>query len=125
MRGLWTIGAAALLAGCVSTPSLDGTNYGAPTFPALQQMCGTQTVDYGHDAQSVYAALFDAYVAQKRRGISKENYCAFQQALAQQYSAHGTSADPQARNQWVQFLNDQRAQAITWRARVDPTLRSG
>jgi hypothetical protein len=124
MRGLWTIGAAALLAGCVATPSLEGT-YGAPSFPALQQMCGAQTVDYGQDAQSVYVTLFDAYVAQKRGSISKQDYCAFQQGIAQQYSALGTSSDPQARNRWVEFFNDQRVKAITWRARVDPTLRSG
>jgi hypothetical protein len=124
MRGLWTTGAAALLAGCVSTPSLNGT-YGAPTFAALQQMCSAQTVEYGQDAQSVYVALFDAYVAQKRGGISKENYCVFQQSIAQQYTTLGTSADPQARNRWVEFFNEQRVNAISWRAKVDPTLRAG
>jgi hypothetical protein len=124
MRVLWMIGVAALGAGCVSTPSLNGT-MGAPSFASLQQMCAAQTVDYGNDAQSVYTTLFDAYVASRRGKLSKEDYCAFQTSIAQQYTALGASSDPQARNQWVTFFNRQRVKAISWRAAVDPTLRSG
>ncbi|BFG72395.1 hypothetical protein PTKU46_04280 [Paraburkholderia terrae] len=129
MRGLWKTGAAALsiavaLAGCVSTPSLNGT-LGAPSFADLQAMCGSQPADYGSDAQSVYVTLFDAYVASKRGGLSKADYCAFQTALAQRYAAQGASTDPQVRRQWVEFFNAQRVRALSWRAAVDPTLRSG
>jgi hypothetical protein len=124
MRGLWTIGTAALLAGCVGTPSLSGT-FGAPTFASLQQMCGGQSMDYGSDAQPVYSALFDAYVASRRQRVSKDDYCAFQATLAQQYTALGTSSEPQAREKWAAFFLAQRVKAIGWRAAVDPTLRGG
>jgi hypothetical protein len=118
------MGAAALLAGCVGTPSLSGS-FGAPSFAALQQMCGATPVDYGNDAQSVYTTFFDAYVANRHGKVSTADYCAFQTAIAQHYTTLGTSSDPQARNQWVAFFLDQRAKAISWRATVDPTLRSG
>lgn len=124
MRGLWIIGAAALLTGCISSPSLNGT-MGAPSFTSLQQMCSAQTVDYGKDAQGVYATLFDAYVANRRGRLSKEDYCAFQTAIAQRYTSQGANTDPQVRNQWVTFFTDQRAKALSWRAAVDPTLRAG
>ena len=124
MRGIWIAGAAALLAGCVATPNLSGT-MGAPSFASLQEMCGGQPVDYGSDAQSVYSTLFDAYVGSRRGKRSKEDYCALQTGLAQQYAAHGASSDPQARNQWVAYLTTQRAKALSWRAAVDPTLRGG
>ncbi|HEX3635164.1 MAG TPA: hypothetical protein VHV99_06685 [Paraburkholderia sp.] len=124
MRGLWIIGAAALLTGCVSSPSLNGT-MGAPSFASLQQMCSAQPVDYGNDAQGVYATLFDAYVANRRGKLSKDDYCAFQASLAQRYASQGVSTDPQVRNQWVAFFIDQRAKALSWRAAVDPTLRAG
>lgn len=129
MRGIWKTGAGALsialaLAGCVSTPSLNGT-LGAPSFADLQAMCASQPADYGSDAQSVYVTLFDAYVAHKRGGVSKADYCAFQTALAQRYAAQGASTDPAVRNQWVAFFNAQRVKALSWRAAVDPTLRSG
>lgn len=124
MRGLWIIGAATLVAGCVGTPSLSGT-MGAPSFVALQQMCSAQPVDYGNDAQQVYATLFDAYVANRRGRMSKDDYCGFQSALAQHYTTLGTSSDPQVRNQWVTYFTDQRVKALSWRAAVDPTLRSG
>lgn len=124
MRGIGMIGAAVLLAGCVSTPSLTGTP-GAPSFAALQQMCGQQTVDYGQDSQNVYVTFFDAYVAQKRGALSQQNFCAFQQSIAQHYTELGTSSDHEARNRWVAFFNDQRAKAITWRSTVDSTLRAG
>jgi hypothetical protein len=82
-------------------------------------------VDYGDDAQNVYATLFDAYVANRHGKLSKDNFCAFQSAIAQHYASEGKSTDPQARNQWVTFFTAQRAQAISWRAVVDPTLRNG
>ncbi|WP_027794298.1 hypothetical protein [Paraburkholderia acidipaludis] len=125
MRGLAMIGAAALLAGCASTPAPEGGGFGGPSFAALQQMCGGQPADFGADTQAVYAATFDAYVANRRGKLSQEQYCGFQAALAQHYSALGTSHDPEARNQWVTYLNQQRAAAISWRAAVDPTLRAG
>ena len=124
MRGFLTIGAVALLAGCVSSPSLTGT-MGAPSFVSIQQMCSAQTVDYGNDAQGVYAAMFDAYVANRHGKLSKDDYCAFQASIAQRYASQGASADPQVRNQWVTFFTDQRARALSWRAAVDPTLRNG
>ncbi|HEY2608458.1 MAG TPA: hypothetical protein VGJ10_21055 [Paraburkholderia sp.] len=124
MRGLLMIGATALLAGCVSSPSLNGT-MGAPSFEALQQMCTAQTVDYGQDAQGVYAAMFDAYVATRRGKVSKDEFCAFQASIAQRHASEGMSTDPQVRNRWVEFFTDQRAKALSWRAAVDPTLRSG
>jgi hypothetical protein len=118
------IGAAALLAGCVSTPSLEGTR-GATSFEALQQMCSPQTVDYGRDAQNVYETFFDAYVANRRGRLSKEDFCAFQASIAQRHASEATSSDPKVRNQWVEFFNEQRARAISWRASADPTLRNG
>jgi hypothetical protein len=124
MRGLLMIGAAALLAGCVSSPMLEGT-WRAPSFEALQKMCSAQVVDYGPDAQGVYAAVFDAYVASRRGGLSKEDFCAFQATIAQRHASEGVSTDPQVRNRWVEFFIDQRAKALSWRASVDPTLRSG
>jgi hypothetical protein len=129
MPGLWKTSAAALsiavaLTACVSTPSLNGT-LGAPSFADLQSMCGAQPADYGSDAQSVYVTLFDAYVANRRGGLSKADYCAFQTSIAQRYAALGASGDPAARNQWVEFFNAQRVKALSWRAAVDPTLRSG
>jgi len=124
MWRLWIVGAAALLAGCVSTPSLSGS-MGAPSFAALQQMCNAAPVNYGNDAQSVYTTIYDAYVANRRGKVSTADYCSFQTAIAQNYTTLGASSDPQARNQWVTFFLDQRAKALSWRAAVDPTLRSG
>jgi len=118
------IGAVALLAGCMSTPQIEGGR-GTPSFAALQQMCDQAPVDYGDYAQGVFAATFDAFVAQRRRGLSHEQFCAFQAGLAQQHAALGTSGDRDARNRWVAYLNDQRAAAVHWRAMVDPTLRGG
>ena len=124
MRGFLMIGAAALLTGCVGSPSLSGT-MGAPSFDALQHMCAPQMVDYGQDAQGVYAAMFDAYVATRRGRLSKDEFCAFQASIAQRHASEGMSTDPQARNRWVEFFTEQRANALSWRASVDPTLRSG
>ena len=115
---------AAILAACVGTPNLDGTR-GAPSFSALQEMCGTSPVDYGAAAQSVYSAFFDAYVAQRRGGLSKERYCAFQAGIAERYRAYRANPGPEAQSAWANFFLDQRAQALSWRAAVDPTLRAG
>jgi hypothetical protein len=119
------IGAAALLAGCVSTPGGIEGGGRAPSFVALQQMCGEASVDFGADAPAVYSATFDAYVANRRGRLSHEQFCGFQAAFAQHYATLGKSRDPRARNQWVTWLNEQRAIAITWRASADPTLRAG
>ncbi|SAK65078.1 hypothetical protein AWB76_03606 [Caballeronia temeraria] len=126
MRMLLVSGAlsAALLAGCVGTPSLDGS-MGAPSFGALQDMCGSTPVDYGADAQSVYSAFYDAYVAERRGGLSKERFCAFQAGIAQRYGAYRANPGPEAQAAWANFFLDQRAQALSWRAAVDPTLRAG
>jgi len=119
------IGAAALLAGCVSTPGGIEGGGRAPSFVALQQMCGHEPVDFGADAPAVYSATFDAYVANRRGRLSHDQFCGFQAAFAQHYTTLGRSSDPHARNQWVTWLNEQRAMAITWRASADPTLRAG
>lgn len=126
MRGMALIGAAVLLAGCagVVPTSVDG-GWGAPSFAALQQMCGSQSVDYGQDNQAVYSAVFDAWVAQRHGKLPHAQFCGFQAALAQQYATNGKSSDMAARNQWVEFLNEQRANALSWRASVDSTLRAG
>jgi hypothetical protein len=126
MRRLLVSGvlSAGLLAGCVGTPSLDGS-MGAPSFGVLQGMCGASEVDYGTDAQSVYSAFFDAYVAERRGGLSKERFCAFQTAIAERYRAYRANPGPQAQTAWASFFLDQRAQALSWRAAVDPTLRAG
>ncbi|QGZ62967.1 hypothetical protein FAZ98_11415 [Paraburkholderia acidisoli] len=119
------IGAAVLLAGCAGAvpTSVDG-GWGAPSFAALQQMCG-QTADYGQDTQAVYSAVFDAWVAQRHGKLPQAQFCGFQAALAQQYATNGKSGDMAARNQWVEFLNQQRANALSWRAFADSTLRAG
>jgi hypothetical protein len=115
----------ALLAGCVGTPNLDGT-MGAPSFNALQGMCGTSSpVDYGADAQSVYSAFYDAYVAERRGGLTRERFCAFQTAIAERYRMYRSNPSPEAQSAWASFFLDQRAQALSWRAAVDPTLRAG
>ncbi|WJF90736.1 hypothetical protein QS306_03465 [Paraburkholderia bonniea] len=125
MRGLWIAGATVLLAGCVGTPSLNGT-IGAPAFAELQQSCGAvPTVDYGASAQSVYSTLFDANVARRRGRISQEEYCTFQTSLAQHYAAAAASGTLQAQNDWAAYFLTQRVQALSWRAAVDPTLRGG
>jgi hypothetical protein len=115
---------ALMLGGCVSTPDLSGSA-GAPSLAALQSMCGTAAVDYGTDAQGVYSAFFDAYVAQKRGKLSKDRFCAFQAGIASQRAAFAASRTAEAQSAWATFFADQRAQAISWRAAVDPTLRAG
>lgn len=122
------IGFAALLAGCVSTPGIEG-GFRAPSFVALQQMCGGEPVDFGADAPAVYSASFDAYVATRRGKLTHEQFCAFEAGLAQHHATlangNGKANDSEARNRWVAYLNEQRAQAVSWRASVDPTLRAG
>ncbi|MDR5812443.1 MULTISPECIES: hypothetical protein [unclassified Caballeronia] len=113
-----------LLAGCVSTPSLDGS-LGAPSFSALQDMCGAAPGDYGADAPSVYSAFFDAYVAERRGGLSRERFCAFQAEIGERYRAWKADPGPESQSAWATFFLDQRARALSWRAAVDPTLRAG
>jgi hypothetical protein len=127
-RGLWAgmgMAGAALAAGCVGQPTTLNGGFGAPPFSQLQQMCGGTPPDYGADAQPVYSTLLDAYVATRHGRLSKDDYCAFQTSIAQQYTTLGASSDPQARGQWATFFIDQRAKALSWRAAVDPMLRGG
>ncbi|MDG0023395.1 hypothetical protein [Trinickia sp. Y13] len=113
---------AVLLAGCTVMPELSGAA-GASRFAALQTMCGAQ-IDYGADAQSVYATLFDAYVAYRHGKLAQSDYCAFEAGIAEHYRLRaGGGAD--AQRAWVQYFNAQRVRAIDWRAQVDPTLRGG
>jgi hypothetical protein len=116
--------AGAVLSGCVSTPNLEGS-FGAPSFSALEAMCSTASTDYGADAQSVYSAFFDAYVAQRRGGLSKDRFCAFQADIAERHRRYVANPGPQAQSEWANFFLDQRARALSWRAAVDPTLRAG
>ncbi|MDR3097262.1 MAG: hypothetical protein LBV73_09320 [Paraburkholderia sp.] len=127
MRGLAMIGAAVLAVGCAGCAGTSGLMGGwrAPPFAELQQMCGTQQADYGADTPAVYSAVYDAWVASRHGKLPQAQFCSFQAGLAQQYAAHGTSANPQARNEWVTYLNEQRAQALSWRASADSTLRGG
>jgi hypothetical protein len=126
MRGLAMIGvallAAGMTAGCANTSGLAG-GWRAPAFANLQQICGTQQPDYGADTQAVYSAVYDAYVANRHGKLPQDRFCGFQAGLAQHYAPHG--GDVQARNAWIAYLNAQRAQAVTWRASADPTLRGG
>jgi hypothetical protein len=115
---------ALMVTGCVSTPDMSGSR-GAPSLSALQSMCGATAVDYGADAQSVYSAFFDAYVAQKRGKLPKDQFCAFQAGIANQYATFAANRTAQAQSAWATFFADQRAQALSWRASVDPTLRAG
>ncbi|HEV3106362.1 MAG TPA: hypothetical protein VGZ01_11795 [Trinickia sp.] len=126
MRGIWMVGAAgaaaALITGCVATPQLSGT-FGAPSFAALQAMCGV-SADYDDDAASVYSAFYDAYVAYRRGRLSKDDYCAFQASVAQHH-AQLSAGGADARAAWATFFNGERVRAIDWREPTDPTLRGG
>jgi hypothetical protein len=126
MRKMLVAGAlsALMLGGCLSAPDVAGSGR-APSLAALQAMCGGSAVDYGSDAQGVYSAFLDAYIAQKRGKLPKEQYCAFQAGIASQYAAFSASRTPAAQSAWALFFADQRAQALSWRATVDPTLRAG
>nr|WP_322059874.1 hypothetical protein [Paraburkholderia sp. J63] len=127
MRGLAMIGAAVLAVGCAGCANTSGLIGGwrAPPFAQLQQVCGGQQPDYGADTQAVYSAVYDAWVATRHGKLPQAQFCSFQTGLAQQYAAHGTDPNAQARNEWVTYLNEQRAQALSWRASADPTLRGG
>ena len=121
------IGAAVLAvgcAGCANTSGLVG-GWSVPPFAQLQQMCGVKQADYGADTQAVYSAVYDAWVANRHGKLPQAQFCSFQADLAQQYATHGVGGNAQARNKWVTYLNEQRAQALSWRASVDPTLRGG
>lgn len=120
-----TVGAAMLVAACTGTPLLDSSVWRGPSLADMQQMCGEPAVDFGQYASAVHAATFDALVASRGHRVSHGQFCSFQTALAQQYATFVKSSDPQARAEWIKFLNDQRATAISWRAFVDPTLRAG
>jgi hypothetical protein len=126
MRKMLVAGAlsALMLGGCLSAPDVAGSGR-APSLAALQAMCGGSAVDYGTDAQGVYSAFLDAYIAQKRGKLPKEQYCAFQAGIASQYATLSASRTPAAQSAWALFFADQRAQALSWRATVDPTLRAG
>jgi hypothetical protein len=118
---IWLIaGALAGLAGCTALPPLGGS-WRAPSLADLQTSCGGTARDWGADAQPVYSALYDAYVAKRRRGLSETNYCAFVNELSAQYATPGAPN----RAAWVGYFNAARAQALSWRAAVDPTLRGG
>ncbi|KVX15656.1 hypothetical protein WL01_17130 [Burkholderia ubonensis] len=118
--GMWAGVCAVLLTGCAGTPPLEGS-WRAPSFVALQAACGGTARDWGADAQPVYSAIYDAYVAKRYRGLSEAGYCTFVNELSARYAA----PDASARAGWVAYFNDARAKAISWRAAVDPTLRGG
>src|ERR1700675_608896 len=102
MRKMFVAGAlgALMLAGCISTPDVSGST-GAPSLAALQSMCGINAVDYGTDAQGVYSAFFDAYVAQKRGKLPKDRFCAFQAGIAGQHAALAANRTAEAQSAWA------------------------
>ncbi|KVE65140.1 hypothetical protein [Burkholderia vietnamiensis] len=119
--GMWAGACAVLLAGCgVGVPPLAG-NWRAPSFVDLETSCGGATRDWGDDAVPVYSTLYDAYVAKRYRGLTEMNYCAFVNELSARYAAPNSAQ----RAAWIAYFNGARAQAISWRAAVDPTLRGG
>jgi len=119
--GMWAGACAVVLAGCsAGTPPLAG-NWRAPSFVDLQTSCGGTAHDWGADAQPVYSTLYDAYVAKRYRGLTQANYCTFVNELSARYAA----PDAAGRAGWVAYFNGARAQAVSWRAAVDPTLRGG
>ncbi|WP_206954246.1 hypothetical protein [Trinickia acidisoli] len=121
MRGWMTAVACVgtmLVSGCV------GVFAGTPSFSALQATCGGAQPDYGADAQPVYSALFDAYVAHRHGRLSQGDYCGFESDIASHYRAR-EAGGPDAKRVWAEYFNAQRAKAIGWRAQVDPTLRGG
>lgn len=125
LAGAWSVLGAIALTGCgTGVPNMAGSA-SEPSLSALQAMCGASTEDYGAHAQSVYSAFFDAYVAQKRGKLPKEQYCGFQAGIASQYVAYASNHSAEAQSTWANFFADQRAQAISWRASVDTTLRGG
>ncbi len=121
MRQIMVAAALAALAGCTVLPGGWG---GGPDLGALQGACGAPH-DYGADAPAVRAALGDAWVAKRHGGLSEAQYCGFAGALAARHAALGAQPDAAARAGWVDYLNTARAQALSWRSRVNPTLRGG
>ncbi|WP_179403532.1 hypothetical protein [Burkholderia guangdongensis] len=118
---IWIIaGALTALAGCAADLPLGG-GWRAPSFDALQTSCGGAARDWGVDARPAYSALYDAYVAKRHGGVPDARYCAFVNELSAHYAAPGSPG----RAAWVSYFNDARAQALSWRAAVDPTLRGG
>ncbi len=120
MRGWMRAAACAgtvLVSGCV------GVFGGGQSFATLQASCGAQ-VDYGADAQSVEATLFDAYVAYRHRRLSPAEYCSFENDIASHYRMR-SAGGPDAQRAWAAYFNAQRVKAIDWRAQADPTLRGG
>ncbi|RDU99794.1 hypothetical protein [Trinickia dinghuensis] len=120
MRG-WM--AAVACAGTVLVGGCAAVFGSGQSFSALQASCGAQT-DYGADAQSVYSALVDAYVAYRYGRLSQAQYCAFGNDMASHYRMR-TAGGPDAQRAWADYFNAQRVKAIDWRAQVDPTLRGG
>jgi hypothetical protein len=120
MRGWMT---AAACAGAVLASGCAGVFGSGQSFAALQASCGAR-VDYGADAQSVYATLFDAYVAYRHGRLSAADYCAFDNGIASRYRMR-SAGGPDAQRAWADYFNAQRVKALDWRAPVDPTLRGG
>lgn len=120
MRQIMVAGAFALLAGCAGVPGFGP----GPSLDTLQRACG-EPHDYGRDSPAVQTALHDAWVAQRHRALTQPQYCGFANALATHHAALGAQPDAAAREQWTTYLNEQRAQAISWRSRVDSSLRGG
>jgi hypothetical protein len=116
------VAGAACLAGCAGLPGWQGAA-GSSRFAQLQATCGG-AIDYGGDAQPVYSALFDAYVAYRHRKLTQADYCAFEKGIADRYRARAAGG-PDAQRAWADYFNAQRVRAIDWRAQVDPTLRGG
>ncbi|WP_420956726.1 hypothetical protein ACNSZH_34290 [Burkholderia gladioli] len=123
MRQVMVAGALALLAGCSTVP-LPGGWSGEPTFDTLQRACG-EVQDYGVNGASVYAALYDAWVAKRHGKLDDAQFCAFSKQIAARHAGLGVQPDAAARAGWIDYLNTARAQAISWRSKVDPTLRGG
>ncbi|KVE37459.1 hypothetical protein [Burkholderia sp. TSV86] len=123
MRTLIAAGALACVAGCAGGGFLSGA-WGGASLAELQHTCGDAR-DYGDDAGAVYSALSDAWVAKRHGKLTDERFCAFENELSRQYAAQASSHDPAERGRWVNYLNEARARALSWRAAVDPTLRGG
>jgi hypothetical protein len=117
VAALWALG----VGGCASTP-LSGA-FGPPSFEALQRVCGAP-LDYGDETPAVYSAFDDAYVAYRREGLAKNDYCGFQASVAEHHRAL-VEGGAGARADWAAFFNAARVKAIDWRAAVDPSLRGG
>ena len=120
MRG-WMMAAAC--AGAVLVTGCVGVFGGGERFAQMRASCGAG-LDYGVDAPSVRATLFDAYVAYRHGRLSAAEYCAFDRDIANHYRMRAAGG-PDAQRAWADYFNAQRVKAIDWRAQVDPTLRGG